>query len=75
MESKMEKNTNGYATRSLPESALPGVVPKMNSEVQLAMVYTPYQWFTKMYTPKDGLKHGTIFEELYKPLEISGGCV
>ncbi len=35
---------------------------------QLAMVYSPYQNFTMMYSPMDALKHGTLFEELYKPL-------
>ena len=42
------------------------------SDVQLAMVYAPYQFFTNLYTPEQAMKHGTLFEELYKPLEVGG---
>ncbi len=34
----------------------------------LAMVYSPYQCWRMLYTPSDALKHGTLFEELYKPV-------
>ena len=37
--------------------------------VQLAMVYAPMQSFRKLYSEADALRHGTLFEELYKPLE------
>ena len=36
---------------------------------QLAMVYSPYQCWRMLYSPDDALKHGCLFEELYKPLE------
>ena len=36
---------------------------------QLAMVYSPYQCWRKMYSPNEALSKGTLFEELYKPLE------
>ncbi len=36
---------------------------------QLAMVYSPYQCWRMLYSPMDALAHGTLFEELYKPLE------
>ncbi len=36
---------------------------------QLAMVYAPYQCWRMLYSPNDALKHGCLFEELYKPLE------
>ncbi len=39
---------------------------------QLAMVYSPYQCWHKLYTPDEALKHGTLFEELYKPLGECG---
>lgn len=39
---------------------------------QLAMVYSPYQCWRMLYTPDNALKHGTLFEELYKPLEECG---
>ena len=35
----------------------------------LAMVYSPYQCWRMLYSPDDALKNGTLFEELYKPLE------
>ena len=36
---------------------------------QLAMVYAPMQCWRRLYAPADALKRGTLFEELYKPLE------
>ena len=33
----------------------------------LAMVYSPYQSFEDLYTPKEGLCNGTIFQLLDKP--------
>ena len=36
---------------------------------QLAMVYSPMQCWRRLYTPADALARGTLFEELYKPLE------
>ena len=41
------------------------------SSRSLAMVYSPYQTWKMIYSPEDALSHGTLFEELYKPLE---GC-
>lgn len=43
-----------------------------NSKKSLAMVYSPYQCFRMMYSPMDALCHGTLFEELYKPLMEEG---
>lgn len=36
---------------------------------QLAMVYSPMHCFRMMYSPEEALMRGTLFEELYKPLE------
>jgi len=33
----------------------------------LAMVYTPYQCFTELYTEEKGFSRGTIFVQLDKP--------
>jgi len=44
-----------------------------NAPRQLAMVYSPYQCWRMLYSEMDALSHGTLFEELYKPLE--DGCV
>ncbi len=40
-------------------------------EYPLAMVYAPYQTFRDIYKCHDALTHGTLFSELYLPLE---GC-
>lgn len=42
------------------------------SQKQLAMVYAPMQCWRMIYSPADALRHGTLFEELYKPLEGYG---
>lgn len=38
----------------------------------LAYVYAPNQVFRLLYSANDALKHGTLFEELYKPMEVYG---
>ncbi len=38
----------------------------------LAYVYCPDQRFRMLYSAADALKHGTLFEELYKPMEVYG---
>ncbi len=38
----------------------------------LAYVYAPDQVFRMLYSANDALKHGTLFEELYKPMEVYG---
>jgi len=37
------------------------------ADVPLAMVYSPYQTFSALYDPEDGLSRGTVFAELEKP--------
>ena len=37
-----------------------------------AYVYAPTQKFAMLYRAKDALAHGTLFEELYKPMEVYG---
>ncbi|MBE5965171.1 MAG: spore coat associated protein CotJA [Lachnospiraceae bacterium] len=39
----------------------------------IAMAYVPWQQFRNLHTPANGLKHGTIFQELYKPF-LGGAC-
>lgn len=39
------------------------------SKHQLAMVYSPHQCWRRIYSPDEALGRGTLFEELYKPLE------
>ncbi len=38
----------------------------------LAYVYAPSQRFCMLYSAEEALKHGTLFEELYKPMEVYG---
>ena len=38
----------------------------------LAYVYAPDQHFRMLYSAADALRHGTLFEELYKPMEVYG---
>lgn len=38
----------------------------------LAYVYAPDQQFRMLYSAKDALDHGTLFEELFKPMEVYG---
>ena len=38
----------------------------------LAYVYAPNQSFRMLYSAEEALKHGTLFEELYKPKEVYG---
>lgn len=67
----MEKNENGYpiTNRNSAPSA-PGARPECPSMGrQLAMVYSPVNEWRMIYTPEDALCHGTLFEELYKPLD------
>ena len=37
---------------------------------QLASVYAPMQSWRMIYPVDKALSHGTLFEELYKPLEV-----
>ncbi len=63
----MDKNQNGMPIlpeqNGYPEQWMPV------EGVQLAMVYAPKQHFRMLYSAADALRHGTLFEELYKPLE------
>lgn len=68
----MEKNENGYYTDGAG-NAYNMNIRSENSPRQLAMVYSPYQCWRMLYSEEDALAHGTLFEELYKPLE--DGCV
>ena len=66
----MERKENGMPKLySLPSEE---VLPR-NAEghVQLASVYSPMQEWRMLFSPEKALMHGTLFEELYKPLEVS----
>ena len=70
----MEKRENGMPRLhgGLPsEDVLPKNARNAGGTVQLGSVYAPMQSWQMLYTPEQALKHGTMFEELYKPLEVS----
>lgn len=41
-------------------------------DLKLAYVYAPDQKFRLLYSAPDALSHGTLFEELYKPMGVYG---
>ena len=41
-------------------------------DMPLAYVYAPDQKFLLLYSANDALSHATLFEELYKPMEVYG---
>ena len=68
----MEKNENGYPITRMNgrgNSGCNGNSDGLADGRQLAMVYSPYNEWRMIYSPEDALSHGTLFEELYKPLE------
>ena len=65
----MEKNENGYPRQreACPESDEATLFDK-----PLGYAYVPIQRWRMMYGTNDALSHGTLFEELYKPMEVYG---
>lgn len=41
-------------------------------EMSLAYVYSPDQKFCMLFSDEQALAHGTLFEQLYKPMEVYG---
>ena len=44
------------------------------SDYVLAMAYVPWQEWGSLYDPRQGFCCGTIFEDLNKPFQGTGGC-
>ena len=79
----MNKNENGYPDVGTDNIRTPGVENGGNMGTRcggggnldgmpLAYVYAPNQRFAMLYSARDALDHGTLFEELYKPMEVYG---
>ena len=64
----MEKNENAYPMTNRGNDAGRNASNGCSDGLQLAMVYSPYQSWRMLLSPDDALAHGTLFEELYKPL-------
>ena len=65
----MERNENGIpnmneACYETDEATLHGK--------PLAYAYVPIQRWRMLYQTEQALAHGTLFEELYKPMEVYG---
>lgn len=76
---KMERNENGYPTATSRGSGADcrgidaeSVVGASLGERPLAYAYVPIQGWRMLYTPAEALKNGTLFEELYMPMEVYG---
>lgn len=41
-----------------------------DKKFKLARAYVPIQVMSRVYDPKEALKHGTLFPELYQPYRI-----
>ena len=65
----MERNENGIPRMS---EACPETDEATLHGKPLAYAYVPIQRWRMLYAPEDALAHGTLFEELYKPMEVYG---
>ena len=64
----MEKNENGYPRTTAPCDPQSDPLDSL----PLGYSYTPIQRWRMMYRPAEALSRGTLFEELYKPMEVYG---
>ena len=64
----MERNENGMPRVTSPCD--PAADPL--DSLLLGYSYTPIQRWRMMYRPEEALSRGTLFEELYKPMEVYG---
>lgn len=67
----MEKNENGYPVtdRSMQDLQCGDATL---SDKPLGYAYVPIQRWRMLYNPENALKAGTLFEELYLPMEVYG---
>ena len=77
----MKKNENGFpifSDRPAPCLNMPESEERRNAEngecddIPIAYVYAPIQKFCMLYSAPEALKHGTLFENLYKPMGVYG---
>lgn len=67
--SRTEQNRHGISPRTSDHS---DISESCLDDRPLAYVYAPNQRFRMLYSAPDALDHGTLFEELYKPMEVYG---
>ena len=63
---KMERNENGYPVRMVEDC--PENDEATLHDMPVGYAYVPVQRFRMLLSPAEALAHGTLFEELYKPL-------
>ena len=66
----MERNENGTPTPR--EDACRESEEATLYDKPLAYAYVPIQRWRMLYPVDTALSHGTLFEELYKPMEVYG---
>lgn len=73
MENKMERNENGYPRMVLPETEeCPQSMDATLNDKPLGYAYVPIQRWRMLFPHSEALCRGTMFEELYKPMEVYG---
>ncbi len=65
----MERNERGYPT---PRTECPESDEATLHDKPLAYAYVPIQRWRMLYPTDKALGMGTLFEELYKPMEVYG---
>ncbi len=65
----MERNERGIPEL---EAACPENEDATLHDKPIGYAYVPMQRWRMLYSPEEGLKRGTIFEELDKPVEVYG---
>lgn len=66
----MEKNQNGEPRVRNQGNGGTRISCQGTQEMPLAYAAFPIQKFRLLYSAEDALKHGTLFEELYLPMEV-----
>ena len=66
----MERNEKGYPTPRVTEC--PESDEATLHDKPLAYAYVPIQRWRLLYPTEKALDMGTLFEELYKPMEVYG---
>ena len=74
----MDRKESAAAVASILESALPNcnandTQAACQNMPSLAMVYSPVQEWRNIYEPEEALRHGSLFSELYFPLDREKG--
>ena len=65
----MERNENGIPNMS--DGCAENEAATLHGK-PLAYAYVPIQRWRMLYSTEQALSHGTLFEELYKPMEVYG---